>query len=177
VAGFAREVGPGRGFLQPINLVDNYYQNFSNDLGASVKVGNTPVNHPYVDDTGVLHTQPSQDVNLTLLVEPHSVVHATAGLLPRKEIGLRREWIADALAKISPTFRFGPVLVDPKRLRMPVPNDVHGTWSWDHRSDITNWAEDKVVNDTGDALVSDDPAKGQEGWLRMSPDVPSKPPA
>jgi hypothetical protein len=177
VAGFAREVGPGRGFLQPINLVDNYYQNFSNDLGAGVKEGNTPVNHPYVDDTGVLHTQPNQDVNLTLLVEPHSVVHATAGLLPRKEIGLRREWIATALAKISPTFRFGPVLVDPKRLRMPVANDVHGTWSWDHRSDITTWAEDKVVNDTGDALITDNPANGQEGWLRMTPEAPSKPPA
>jgi hypothetical protein len=176
VAGFAREVGPGQGFLQPINLVDNYYQNFSNDLGADVTEGKSPVTHPYVDDTGVLHTQPNQDINLTLLVEPHSVVHATAGLLPRKEIGVRREWIADALAKISPTFRFGPVLVDPKRLRMPVPNDIHGTWSWDHRSDITTWAEDKVVNDTGDALITDDPAKGQEGWLRLTPEVP-KPPA
>jgi hypothetical protein len=177
VAGFAREVGPGRGFLQPINLVDNYYQNFSADLGAGVTEGNTPVKHPYVDDSGVLHTQPNQDIHLTLLLEPHSVVHATAGLLPRKEIGLRREWIADALAKISPTFRFGPVLVDPKRLRMPVPNDIHGTWSWDHRSDITTWTEDKVVNDTGDALITDDPAQGQEGWLRLSPEAPSKPPA
>lgn len=177
VAGFAREVGPGRGFLQPINLIDNYYQNFSADLGAGVTEGNTPVNHPYVDDSGVFHTQPNQDMHLTLLVEPHSVVHATAGLLPRKEIGLRREWIADALAKISPTFRFGPVLVDPKRLRMPVPNDIHGTWSWDHRSDITTWTEDKVVNDTGDALITDNPAQGQEGWLRLSPEAPSKPPA
>jgi hypothetical protein len=177
VAGFAREVGPGQGFLQPINLVENYYQNFSNDLGAGVTEGKTPVVHPYVDDSGVLHTQPNQDINLTLLVEPHSVVHATSGLLPRKEIGLRREWIADALAKISPTFRFGPVLVDPKRLRMPVPNDIHGTWSWDHRSDITTWTEDKVVNDAGDALITDNPAQGQEGWLRLSPEAPSKPPA
>ena len=177
VAGFAREVGPGQGFLQPINLVENYYQNFSNDLGAGVTKGNTPVTHPYVDDTGVFHTQPNQDVNLTLLVEPHSVVHGTSGLQPRKEIGLRREWVADALAKISPTFRFGPVLVDPKRLRMPVPNDIHGTWSWDHRSDITTWTEDKVVNDAGDALITDNPAQGQEGWLRLSPEAPSKPPA
>jgi hypothetical protein len=177
VAGFAREVGPGRGFLQPINLVENYYQTFSDDLGAGVTEGKTPVKHPYVNDDGFFRSQPNQDINLTLLVEPHSVVHATTGLQPRKEIGLRREWIADALAKISPTFRFGPVLVDPKRLRMPIPNDVRGTWSWDHRSDITTWAEDKVVNDAGDAFITDNPANGQEGWLRLSPEVPSKPPA
>ena len=60
-------------------------------IGAGVTEGKSPVTHPYVDDTGVLHTQPNQDINLTLLVEPHSVVHATAGLLPRKEIGVRRE--------------------------------------------------------------------------------------
>jgi hypothetical protein len=60
---------------------------------------------------------------------------------------------------------------------MPVPNDIHGTWSWDHRSDITTWTEDKVVNDAGDALITDNPAQGQEGWLRLSPETPSKPPA
>jgi hypothetical protein len=82
---------------------------------------------------------------------------------------MRREWVAGALSKISPTFRFGPVLVDPKRLRMPVPGDIHGSWSWDHRTDITTWSEDKVVNATGDAIIADNPATAQEGWLRMIP--------
>jgi hypothetical protein len=169
VAGFAREIGPGQGFLQPANLVDDYYQNFSNDLGANVAQGATPVTHPYVNDSGLLMIQPNQEVKLTLLVEPHSVVHATTGFTPRKEIGMRREWVSAALSKISPTFRFGPVLVDPKRLRMPVPNDIHGSWSWDHRTDITTWSADRVVRATGDAIMADDPARAQEGWLRMIP--------
>jgi hypothetical protein len=112
---------------------------------------------------------PNQDVSLTLLVEPHCFVHATSGITPRKEIGMRREWVASALSRIAPTFRFGPVLVDPQRIRMPIPNDIHGSWSWDHRSSITDWAEDKVTNTTGDALIPPDPAKAQEGWLRMQP--------
>ena len=169
VAGFAREVGPGRGFLQPADQVNNFYQTFSNDLGANVAEGTSPVNHPYVNDDGVLFVQPNQEVDLTLLVEPHSVVHGTSGLLPRKEIGMRREWIADALAKLSPTFRFGPVLVDPKRIRMPVSGDIQGKWSWDHRTDLTTWAEDNVVNSTHDAMIPPDPAQGQEGWLRLVP--------
>jgi hypothetical protein len=285
VAAFARDVGPARGFLQPINLIPNFYQNFSADLASpnqfsyqaatpaatrrsptgrlsqtsssqvatsgtlpvvtgisptsgaaaggdkvtitgsgftgvtavsfgstpaasftfvsdaevtvvspagqgtvaitvttpagtspaqvAVTAGGTPVSHPYVNDTGVAMIPPNQDVRLTLLVEPHCFVHATTGLTPRKEIGMRREWVGSALSKISPTFRFGPVLVDPQRIRMPVGNDIHGTWSWDHRSDITTWAEDKVTNTTGDALIPPDPAKAQEGWLQMKPQTGS----
>src|SRR5437762_2239975 len=116
VAGFARELGPGRGFLQQINLVPDYYETFADDLGAGVQKGNTPVGHAYVDNSGILLAQPNQTINLTLLVEPHSVIHTTTGVTPRKEIGVRRDWVADALAKLSPTFRFGPLLVDPKRV-------------------------------------------------------------
>jgi hypothetical protein len=173
IAGFAREVGPGRGFLQQANLVENYYQTFSDDLGDNVTEGNTPVTHPYVDGSGQVTIQPNQEVSLTLLVEPHCVVHATSGVLPRKEIGMRREWVAAALANISPTFRFGPLLVDPKTLRMPVPNEIHGTWSWDHRADITTWSEDPIVNATQDAHLRPDPASGTEGWLRMVPPPPA----
>lgn len=276
VAGFARDIGPGRGFLRPINLVPNFYQTFSDDLAGpnqftyggagtharqlrkskpvsakaagtlipmvtgisaasgapaggdtvtitgvnftgvsavkfgstpaasfnavsdseitavsppgtgtvaitvttpvgtsasngTVTEGNSPVNHPYVDNSGTLLIPPNQDVYLTLLVEPHCFVHATSGLTPRKEIGMRREWVASALSQISPTFRFGPLLVDPMRIRMPIPNEIHGTWSWDHRKTVTDWSEDKVTNTTGDALIPPDPAKGQEGWLRMKP--------
>jgi IPT/TIG domain len=278
VAGFARDVGPGQGFLRPINLVPNFYQTFSDDLASpnqfsyssasapqaaratlrrsvtapssaptlipmvtgisptsgapaggttvtitglnfigvtavnfgstsassftfvsdsevtavspagtdtvaitvttpvgtsasqgTVTEGNNPVTHPYVNTSGVMMIPPNQDVPVTLLVEPHSFVHATTGITPRKEIGMRREWVGTALSKIAPTFRFGPVLMDPQRIRMPIPNEIHGTWSWDHRSTVTDWAEDKVANTTGDALIPPDPATAQEGWLRMQP--------
>lgn len=173
VAGFAREVGPGRGFLQQANLVPGFYQTFSNDLGANVTEGASPVTHPYVDNSGVLQIQPNQEIGLTLLVEPQTDVHATSGALPSKEIGMRRNWIAAALASLSPTFRFGPVLVDPQKIRMPVSTDIQGAWSWDHRSDIITWAEDPVVNAIDDAHLRPDPATAEEGWLRLTPPSPS----
>jgi hypothetical protein len=162
-AGLARLVGPNQGFLQPITLVPQHFADFANDTGT------TPVTHPYVDTSGVLWIHPDQDVDLTLLVEPHTVVHVTCGLLPRKEIGLRREWVTAALAKLSPTFRFGPLLVDPKRIRMPIPTDINGTWSWDYRADANTWAELPVTNATQDAILPADPPTGTEGWLRLSP--------
>jgi hypothetical protein len=169
IAGFARAVGPGQGFLQQANLVPGFFATFAHDLSGNAAQGATPVTHPYVDTSGILMIRPNQEIQLTLLVEPQTMVHTTTGLLPSKEIGMRRNWIASALAQLSPTFRFGPVLVDPNTIRMPIPTDIQGTWSWDHRGDLTTWDENPVVNATQDALLTPDPASGQEGWLRMTP--------
>lgn len=162
-AGLARQIGPGQGFLGPINSVPDQLTNFA------ANTGKTPVTHPYIDTSGAFLIRPNQSVNLTLLMEPHSVVSATSGVLPRKEIGLRRDWTNNALAKLSPTFRFGPVLVDPQSIRMPLAVDLDGTWSWDYRADANTWAESKVTNATQDAILSPDPPSGTEGWLRLTP--------
>lgn len=169
-ADFARPIGPHEGFNGQASTTSNYYTNFANDLGIVADPGATPVDHPYVDLSGVLWVQPEQDVWLTLLMEPHSVVHATTGFLPRKEIGMRRSWVAPGLSRLAPVFRFGPVLVDPKLIRMPVAADIRGTWSWNHRADATTWAEDPIVNSTGDARIPPDPSEGQEGWLKLTPE-------
>ena len=169
-ASFARPLGPGKGFLQQATDTSDYYTHFADDLGVAATTGNAPVDHPYVDTSGVVLLQPGQDLFLTLLLEPHSSVHLTAGLLPRKGIGMRRNWLAPGLAKLAPVFRFGPVMVDPKRIRMPVASDIRGTWSWSHRVDTTTWADEPVVNSSGDAQLPADPSKGQEGWLKITPD-------
>jgi hypothetical protein len=167
--GMARELGPGQGFLKQINLVPSYYQSFADDLPAGATKGTTPVTHPYVDTTGQVLIRPNQTVNLTLLVEPLTSVHATLGLVPRKEIGLRREWVQAGLAQIAPTFRFGPVLLDPQHIRMPLAIDLNGTWVWDYRSDAASWTEDPTTNATDDALLPPDPPNAIEGWLKLKP--------
>ncbi|MEZ4470809.1 MAG: hypothetical protein R3F60_08425 [bacterium] len=95
-------------------------------------------------------------------------MHATAGLLPRKSIGLRREWLT-GLAKLAPTFRFGPVLRDPQQIRMPIAADLGGAWTWTHRTEVDRWAEEEVVHAGHEALLPPDPVVAQEGWLRFTP--------
>ncbi|MFI5706620.1 hypothetical protein [Kribbella sp. NPDC051620] len=172
-ADFARPVGPHQGFNGQASSTSDYYTDFATDLGVIAQPGSTPVDHPYVDTSGVLWVQPQQDVWLTLLMEPHSVVHATTGFLPRKEIGMRRSWVAPGLSRLAPVFRFGPVLVDPKLIRMPIAADIRGTWTWNHRADATTWAEDPIVNSTSDARIPPDPSEGQEGWLKLTPEEES----
>ena len=171
--GMARPFGPQQGFLQQINLVPGFYESFADDLASGATTGATPVTHPYIDTSGVLFIRPNQTVNLTLLVEPLAAVHGTLGLVPRKQIGFRRSWVQAGLAAIAPTFRFGPVLLDPQHIRMPLATDLNGTWVWDYRSDAATWTEDPTVNATDDALLPADPPTAIEGWLKLRPPPPS----
>lgn len=159
---------PAQGFLGPVGDVPAYAADFAADVDAPA----SSVANPYVHEDGLLWVVPNVTHRLTLLLEPHCVVHATAGLLPRKEIGLRREWIAPPLRKIAPTFRFGPVLRDPQQIRMPVAADLGGGWTWTHRADVDQWLEEDVVHATHEALLPPDPAVAQEGWLKMKPEAP-----
>lgn len=171
-ADFARPIGPGSGFNGQASSTTDYYNRFAQDLGVVENPGATPVAHPFVDRSGVLWLQPGQDVWVTMLVEPHSQVHATTGFLPRKAIGMRRSWLAPGLARLAPLFRFGPVLLDPTRIRMPVASDIRGTWSWSHRKDASTWLDEPITNSLGDARIPTQPSEGQEGWLRLTPEEP-----
>jgi hypothetical protein len=174
VTDFARPIGPSEGFNGQASTTSDYYNRFADDLGVLADPGATPVDHPYVDTSGVLWVQPGQDVHVTMLVEPHSQVHATTGYLPRKEIGMRRAWVAPGLARLAPLFRFGPVLLDPTAIRMPVASDIRGTWSWSHRKDASTWLDEPVTNSLGDGRLPTEPSEGQEGWLRLTPEEPLK---
>lgn len=167
-AGLAREVGPGRGYLQQAPLVAAFHQRFAADLHAAGD-GATPVTHPYVARNARIALCPGRDVRLVLLVEPFALVHATTGVLPRKELGMRREWLAPALARLAPTFRFGPVLVDPRRVRLPVARQAAGAWSWAHRVDETTWEEAQIVDAASQTAPVDGTPLASEGWLRFTP--------
>jgi hypothetical protein len=166
----ARDIGPGRGLLGPIAQVPAAAGALSSGLSDPYQ---NPANHPYLDSGLYVWVRPGQVVTLTLLVEPHTTVHATSGLVPRKEIGVRREWVAPGLGAIAPTFRFGPVLVDPKQVALPLAKDLAGTWTWDHRTDVVQWADDSIVDAGKASGLSATPAVANEGWLKLTPPAPS----
>jgi hypothetical protein len=164
----ARELGPGRGYLGPIGAVPAFHDAFAEDL-APGRTPRAPITHPFVSGDPFVRVWPGHAVGLTLLVVPHATVNATSGMLPRKELGVRRQWIADALSTIAPSFRFGPVLTDPKTIRMPVATEIAGSWTWNHRRDVTEWIDESVTHATGDALIAGSPAVAEEGWLTLHP--------
>jgi hypothetical protein len=116
----------------------------------------------------VFYIYPGTPVSLLLFMVPQADVHATTGLLPQKPVGMLREWTAPALAQLSPAFRYGPVLRDPKKARLPVPSDVRGIWTWHHRPDPTSWANEELVTATADSVLGNDPMVVNEGWLSVT---------
>ncbi|HVE77347.1 MAG TPA: hypothetical protein VNA89_00670 [Gemmatimonadaceae bacterium] len=160
IAAQTRPAGPEEGFLSGITDVSKFYSAF--DKNAA------PVSHPYINTAPVVPVRPQQKVMLTLLVDPRGAVHATAGIVPRKRIDLLRDHVAPALAAMALTFRIGPILTDPTTIRMPLPAEIRGGWSWVRRTGVTTWAEDPVVKATGDARLPDGVSRMVEGWLRLA---------
>lgn len=154
--------------LAPEALPSGPNQGFLGSATASADMTPVPVEHPYIDRDPVVRIRPGQRVVLTLLIDPRGAVHVTSGIVPRKKIELMREHIAPALDAMALTFRVGPVLVDPDTIRMPLPAEIKGGWSWVRKVNVTTWQEDPVVKATQDALLPDVPALLSEGWLKVS---------
>ncbi|MFC4914096.1 hypothetical protein, partial [Actinomadura gamaensis] len=136
----------------------------------AARASGRPLADRYVTGDPLL-VRPGRPVALTLLVAPDCQVHVRTGLLPAKAIGMRRAWVAEPLARLTPSFRYGPVLTDREQRRLPLPSDVHGTWSWLHRPDPFTWAADEVTARAAAGADGSPPARppsAAEGWLRLA---------
>jgi hypothetical protein len=100
------------------------------DLGGHVAPGEFPIQLT-PDGTATL---------VTLLVEPHGVVHANCGVLPVKSIAIPPDQVAAPLAALRATFPVGPLLTAPDALALPLPSEPGFAWSWlERRGD--RWTE------------------------------------
>jgi hypothetical protein len=147
------------------------------DLGSVAAAGmqTRPIDSPYVAAAPEVGVRPGATVTLTLLMDPAAKVHATCGLLPRKEVALLRDWVAGALERIMPSFRIGPVLVDPTTIRMPMPAALGRRQQWSRRESPTGWRDDPIVAATQQALLPETAAVAQEGYLRVAAEQEAQP--
>ena len=104
---------------------------------------------------------------MTLLVVPGGAIHLTSGINPRKDISLLRSWISGPLGRIAPSFRVGPVLVDPETIRMPRVSSFDPEQVFTRRTGPETWRDDPIVAASQQALLPEAPAEAQEGYLRV----------
>ena len=89
--------------------------------------------------------------------------------MPQKEIGLMREHKQQQLSQIAPTYRAGPMLVDPSTVRMPVPDLILPTeWSWLTKKDSNQWVEESIIPDDGKPHMPNGRIKAWNGWLKLN---------
>ena len=127
------------------------------------------ITHPYIAAESSVAVRPEQTVRLTLLMAPGGKVHATSGVLPRKSLALARDWFHDTLTKLSPSFRVGPVLVDPTGIRMPRVTGLGDKQVFTRRDTPLTWKDDAILASSQTALLPEQPHNLQEGWIRVLP--------
>ncbi|MFI6359402.1 hypothetical protein ACIBJF_44040 [Streptomyces sp. NPDC050743] len=130
------------------------------------------ITHPWLLGPTDVGARPGQTIRLTLLMTPGGRVHATSGLLPRKALALARDWFHDALVRLSPSFRFGPVLVDPAVVRLPLVTGLGDKQTWTRRDTPLTWRDDPITAATQTAYLPEQPATLQEGWIRVVQEDP-----
>jgi hypothetical protein len=127
-----------------------------------------PITHPYLAKDPELRARAGHTARLTLLLAPGGKVHATSGVLPRKSLALARDWFHQALERLSPSFRVGPVLTDPTAVRMPKVTGLGDKQQFTRRDTPLSWRDDPILAASQTALLPDAPANVQEGWIRVS---------
>ncbi|GAA4705753.1 hypothetical protein [Phytohabitans rumicis] len=155
VAALAVDIGRHRGDLRA--------------LGAA-PVGPRPITSGYLAADPAVWLRPGQTVTLTLIQDPAAKVHATSGLLPRKAVSLVRDWTEAPLARLVPSLRIGPVLVDPAGIRMPLASALGAGQEWSRRDGPVTWRQDPITAATQQAMLPETAAIAQEGWVRVSAD-------
>jgi hypothetical protein len=106
---------------------------------------------------------------LTVLMDPRGTVPLISGYLPSKTLRLQPGPVDAALGAMAVNFRIGPLLTDPRQIRMPLPAEIRGTWTWVERDGLTLWNESTPgAASTAIATFSNTPPQLTQGWLRLS---------
>ena len=172
IAANAVDAGRGRGRLGLLGAA-----------GAGQMPPHVPLDHPYLlgsDDADTLALHIGQTVTLTLLMHPGGKCTLTSGVLPRKQLGLARDWVGPGLAAIAPSLRTGPVLVETDlaekgQVRLPKVSVFGRNQNFLWRDTPATWRRDAILAATQTALLPDEPAELREGWIRVAPDEPATP--
>ena len=132
-----------------------------------------PLSSNYVSDGNDPHDPAlviGETAHLTLLVDPRGGLRARCAILPSKTLHLPRSHVAKALEQMNVTFRVGPILNEVSGLRMPLPVDVAGSWSWIARTGVElGQIEDisTISPATQQARLGDEPLHLREGYLKL----------
>jgi hypothetical protein len=157
-----------------INRLGQGFRAILGGIGAQVGTGflpaPSPIDCPYIAPSRPLSIHPGHKVRVTLLMHPSARVHATTGILPRKALELLRDWVAPGLARIAPSARVGPVLIDPDKVRLPKIAAFGAHQTWTRRDSPVTWRDDPILSATQAALLPEGRVTVEEGYIRIAPD-------
>lgn len=138
-------------------------------LAAGMQTGNA-FESGYVQGGHVIDlSADNSKVKLTMLVDPSGIIPVVPGSLPANTLSLPGGPVSNALMALKSTFRAGPLLLDPLKIKMPTPAEVHGAWGWMARRDVTSWNPEVPIEQYSPlATMEQEDLKLIEGWITLS---------
>ena len=77
----------------------------------------------------------------------------------------------EAIARLAPTFSFGPMLVEPNSVRLPMPDLMQPVkWSWISHPSISEWEEVPIMQEDGKPNIPNGRIKAWNGWIKLDLD-------
>ena len=144
------------------NSADLYRDKVFYAFGATANNG---VVHP--SDTNIKLNLNAGLQKFTMLVEPHTMLHATTGLLPVETLSLPLNHYAKNINKLQMTFFTHPLLLTNNELNIKVPEQNGYAWGWiNQRSDQK---QEVTANNYNDTFWGYSPQTLEEGWLMLTP--------
>jgi len=106
---------------------------------------------------------------LTMLIDPHGSVNATAGIMPVKTISVPRAQWQPALDRMAVVFLTTPMVGGGSVMPVPVPQENGFSWSWvTCKPAGAGWTADPPGTANTTATLTS-PQRIEEGWLRLKP--------
>ncbi|MBB5938633.1 hypothetical protein [Streptomyces zagrosensis] len=122
--------------------------------------------------TSTLHLAPgAKPVMVTLLMDPHAVVHAASGILPVHELRLPDHLTRTPLSRLRMSHRVGPLPATErdKRLVLPTPPATTGTWTFAHTHTTNHdWTYTPLIPADTTTRLPDGPLALHTGYLHCT---------
>jgi hypothetical protein len=118
-----------------------------------------------VCDNQITKTLDEEADNLTLLMDPRAILHATTGILPVKTILIPSEHYVDALKKIEVDFLTAPVISSKMDVSITTPDTKDKVWEWWSKNESSAPSQETLSTFDMNGTFSEQKIK--EGWLKL----------
>jgi hypothetical protein len=120
-----------------------------------------------VDSSHVTLSIGGSQVELLMLVDPLSDIHAISGMLPTQKLTIPPDWTVPVLDKLSVTFPVRPVLAAAADFDLPLPTEAGYSWSWvQHQGG--KWTTEPITKRPSASAQPYVPQRIFSGWLQLS---------
>ncbi|SFF06191.1 hypothetical protein SAMN05518672_11520 [Chitinophaga sp. CF118] len=146
---------------------------FRTCINAPDFINNTDPYYKKNAAVGVSLNQPAK--TMTLLLDPSAGIHISSGILPTQYRELHPYKMGEILSRLNTSFMTAPFLAEKVSPGIPVPSAIGANWKWVHKTTVSTWEPESIIQAKKDQPDRFAPIQAYEGWLKFKNTTDSGP--